>query len=99
VNSLFEALLAKQPWIVRWTFYLMIGLVTILGGAFTLGWQAVPHVESYVDGRIERYAGPRREFRDQQIKGLHDRLDYQQAHFDDKLSSMDRKLDILIGKQ
>jgi hypothetical protein len=98
VKLLFDYLMEKQPWFIRWTFYLMIGLVTMLGGAFTMGWQAAPYADAYIDDRINEFAGPRIILRDEQFRAVHARLDSQQSHFDSRLNSVDNKLDILIGR-
>lgn len=98
MKILFDYILAKQPWLIRWTFYVMIGLMTSLGGAFTMGWQAAPYADAYIDSRITTWAAPKIIIRDLQFTSVHNRLDDQQSHFDSRLNSVDSKLNILIAR-
>lgn len=74
MKFLFDIILEKAPWFIRWTFYLMIVMVTALGGAFSLGWQAAPYADAYVDHRIESWSAPRIALRNQQLKNIDDKL-------------------------
>lgn len=74
MKTLFDFILGKYPWFIRWTFYLMIGMVTVLGGAFSLGWQAAPLADAYVDNRIEQWAAPKIEVRNHQLKAIDEKL-------------------------
>jgi hypothetical protein len=70
MKTFFDYVLERFPWVVRWTFYVMAGMVSLLGGAFTMGWQAVPVVESYVDDRVNKIINPMKTMRDQQISNI-----------------------------
>jgi hypothetical protein len=85
---------ALMPWYYKLLIAVLTSVASVLVGAFTLGAKMTPAANAWFDRKWEEKAGPRREFRDQQIKGLHERLDNQQV----QLSSMDHKLDILIQR-
>ena len=74
MKTLFDFILGKYPWFIRWTFYLMIGMVTVLGGAFSLGWQAAPLADAYVDKRVEIWMGPKMVERNMQFKQIDEKL-------------------------
>lgn len=96
LKTLFDLVLSKQPWVIRVMFYLCSGLILVIGTAFTTGWKAAPYADAYIDARIMSTVKPWREARDGQFKALENRLIDQQTHFDTRLNSQDRKLDILI---
>lgn len=98
MKFLFDYVLEKQPWLIRWTFYVMIGLVTLLGGAFTLGWQAAPYANAFIDVRIEEKVDPKLGIMDQKITGLHERFSDNREHFDVKFKTIENQLNVLIAR-
>jgi hypothetical protein len=74
LESLFESILAKAPWLVRWVFYIFWGGAVVMTGLFIKGWDARyafdSHISAIADDVFERKIAPMKATRDGQVVSI-----------------------------
>jgi hypothetical protein len=97
-KGLFESLLEKAPWLVRWVFYIFWGGAIVMSSSFIFGWDSKTFTDAYITAIasevFDRKVGPMKAARDTELTSMKNDI----AEMSDTIRNNSATLNRMEGK-